>query len=96
MVDLQENRSLVRSLLALGIDVYLVDWGYPSGDRFLTLDDYISGYMDSCIDAIRQRHKLDKINLLGICQGGTFSLCYGLHQEKIKNLITMSHGRFSG
>lgn len=91
MVDLQENRSLVRSLLALGIDVYLIDWGYPKrSDQFLTLDDHINGYMDSCVDAIRQRHNLDKINLLGICQGGTFSLCYtALHQEKIKNLITM-------
>jgi polyhydroxyalkanoate synthase len=27
---------------------------------------------------------------LGICQGGTFSLCYSaLHPEKVKNLITM-------
>ena len=30
MVDLQEDRSLVRNLLKLGIDVYLIDWGYPS------------------------------------------------------------------
>jgi polyhydroxyalkanoate synthase len=91
MVDLQENRSLVRSLLELGIDVYLVDWGYPQrGDRYLTMDDHINSYMDNCIDVIRERHKLEKINLLGICQGGTFSLCYtALHQEKIKNLITM-------
>ena len=29
MVDLQESRSLVRNLLAQGIDLYLVDWGYP-------------------------------------------------------------------
>jgi polyhydroxyalkanoate synthase len=38
MVDLQENRSLVRSLLALGMDVYLIDWGYPQrNDRWLTI-----------------------------------------------------------
>src|SRR3990172_2887923 len=30
MVDLQEDRSLVRNLLKLGMDVYLIDWGYPS------------------------------------------------------------------
>ena len=29
MVDLQEDRSLVRNLLKLGLDVYLIDWGYP-------------------------------------------------------------------
>jgi polyhydroxyalkanoate synthase len=91
MVDLQENRSLVRNLLKLGMDVYLIDWGYPSrGDRWLTLDDYINGYLDTCVEAVRQRYSGEQINLLGICQGGTFSLCYAsLYPEKIKNLITM-------
>jgi len=91
MVDLQEDRSLVRNLLKLGIDVYLIDWGYPSrGDRWLTLDDYINGYINDCVDVVRRRHGLDQINLLGICQGGTFSLCYAaLYPEKVKNLITM-------
>jgi polyhydroxyalkanoate synthase len=42
------------------------------------------------VDVIRKRHKLDKINILGICQGGAFSLCYtSLHPDKVKNLITM-------
>jgi polyhydroxyalkanoate synthase subunit PhaC len=91
MVDLQEDRSLVRGLLKLGIDVYLIDWGYPSrGDRWLTLEDYIDGYLANCVDVVRERHGLEKINVLGICQGGTFSLCHAaLYPEKIKNLITM-------
>ena len=91
MVDLQENRSLVRNLLNLGVDVYLIDWGYPGPtERWLTLDDYINGYIDNCVDAICAAHNVEQINLLGICQGGTFSLCYtALHPEKIKNLITM-------
>ncbi|MEN8802212.1 MAG: class III poly(R)-hydroxyalkanoic acid synthase subunit PhaC [Thiogranum sp.] len=91
MTDLQENRSTIRNLLEAGQDVYLIDWGYPDGaDRSLTLDDYINGYLDRCVDVIRKRHKIDKINLLGICQGGTFSLCYSaIHPAKVKNLITM-------
>lgn len=91
MVDLQEDRSLVRNLLKLGMDVYLIDWGYPGrGDRWLTLDDHINGYINDCVDVVRERHGLDQINLLGICQGGTFSLCYtALYPEKVKNLITM-------
>ncbi|ACL72596.1 poly(R)-hydroxyalkanoic acid synthase, class III, PhaC subunit [Thioalkalivibrio sulfidiphilus HL-EbGr7] len=91
MTDLQENRSTVRGLLEAGLDVYLIDWGYPDrADRFLGLDDYINGYIDRCVDVIRRRHKLDAINILGICQGGTFSLCYSaLHPEKVKNLVTM-------
>ncbi|MBX3014313.1 MAG: class III poly(R)-hydroxyalkanoic acid synthase subunit PhaC [Caldilineaceae bacterium] len=91
MVDLQPDRSLVRNLLKLGMDVYLIDWGYPGPtERWLTLDDYINGYIDNCVDAICQQQGIDQVTLLGICQGGTFSLCYAaLHPAKIKNLITM-------
>ena len=91
MVDLEEGKSLVANLLAQGLDVYLIDWGYPTrSDRWLTLDDYINGYIDNCVDFLRQHYGLDKINLLGICQGGTFSLCYAsLHPEKVQNLIVM-------
>ena len=90
MVDLQEDRSIVRGLLEGGLDVYLIDWGYPdAGDRYLTLDDYINGYIDRCVDVLRQRHGVDAVNLMGICQGGTFSLCYSaLHPEKVRNLVT--------
>jgi len=90
MADLQEGRSMIQGLLDAGVDVYLVDWGYPDeGDRYLALEDYINGYLDDCVDKIRGAHGLDKINILGICQGGSFSLCYtALHQDKVKNLIT--------
>ena len=91
MVDLQENRSLVRNLLALGLDVYLIDWGYPQrNDRWLTIDDHVNGYIDNCVDVLRERHGLEQVNLLGICQGGALSLCYSaLHPEKVRNLVTM-------
>jgi poly[(R)-3-hydroxyalkanoate] polymerase subunit PhaC len=90
MADIQDGRSMIQGLLDEGVDVYLIDWGYPdSADKFLTLDDYINGYIDNCVDVICEKHKRKNINMLGICQGGTFSLCYtALHQEKIKNLIT--------
>jgi len=91
MVDLQENRSIVRSLLALGIDIYLIDWGYPGPiERWLTLEDYIDGYINNCVDAICEERGVEQVNLLGICQGGAFSLCYAaLHPEKVNSLITM-------
>ncbi|HZJ02078.1 MAG TPA: class III poly(R)-hydroxyalkanoic acid synthase subunit PhaC [Thermoleophilia bacterium] len=91
MIDIQHDRSMVQNLLNLGLDLYLIDWGYVDrGDRYLTLDDYINGYIDNCVNVVRERHGLDKINLLGICQGGTMSLCYAsLHPGKVQNLITM-------
>lgn len=90
MADLQDGRSMIQGLLDNGVDVYLIDWGYPdSADKYLTLDDYINGYIDRCVDIICEAHKRKNINLLGICQGGAFSLCYtALHQDKVKNLIT--------
>jgi polyhydroxyalkanoate synthase len=91
MVDLQDDRSLVKNLLARGEDVYLIDWGYPDGaDRWLTLDDYINGYIARSVDAVAKHARVKKTNLLGICQGGAFSLCFAaMHPEKVQNLITM-------
>ena len=91
MTDLQTDRSLIRGLLAAGIDVYLIDWGYPDhDDRHIGLGEYVTGYIDRCVDVVRSRHQIDRVNVLGICQGGTLSLCYtALFADKIKNLITM-------
>ena len=90
MVDLQHDRSLVRGLLALGMDVYVLDWGYPDrSDRYLALDDYINRYIDGAVDHLAQASG-GPVNLLGVCQGGAFSLCYSaLHPEKVRNLLTM-------
>lgn len=91
MVDLQEDRSMVRGLLERGLDVFLIDWGYPDGaDRFLELDDYVNGYLDRCVDAVRRAAGHAAVSLLGVCQGGTLSLCYAaLHPQKVANLVTM-------
>ncbi len=91
MVDLQADRSIVKGLLERGEDVYVIDWGYPDrSDKFLTLEDYIERFIGGAVDHLRTSFKLDGINLLGICQGGAFALCYAsLHPDRIKNLITM-------
>ena len=91
ILDLQPDRSIVRNLLQHGMDLYIIDWGYPTkSDMYLTLDDYITGYLDHCVDFIRKRAGKDKINLMGICQGGTFSGIYSaLYPEKVKNLVAM-------
>ncbi|HSO83357.1 class III poly(R)-hydroxyalkanoic acid synthase subunit PhaC [Thiocapsa sp.] len=91
MTDIQEDRSTIKGLLATGQDVYLIDWGYPDqADRAITLDDYINGYIDRCVDHIREAHGVEKINVLGIFQGGAFSLMYtSMHQDKVNSLVTM-------
>lgn len=91
MLDLQPDRSIVRNLLQHGVDLYIIDWGYPTkADMYLTLDDYINGYLNNCVDYIRKRTGNDKISLMGICQGGTFSAIYSsLYPEKVKSLVTL-------
>lgn len=91
MLDLQPDRSIVRKLLQRGMDIYIIDWGYPTkADMYLSMDDYINGYLNNCVDYIRETTKTDKINLMGICQGGTFSAIYSaLNPEKVKNLVTL-------
>ncbi len=90
MLDLQPGRSVVQKFLDAGIEVYMIDWGYPTRkDRFLTIDDHVNGYMDNVVEFIRKEKKIDRINLMGICMGGTFSVIYAaLHPEKLKNLVT--------
>lgn len=76
MIDLQEDRSLVRNLLNDGIDVYVVDWGNPTrADQFLTLDDYINGYLRDCVDYMIGQNGGKPISMFGICEGGTFAAC---------------------
>jgi polyhydroxyalkanoate synthase len=91
MVDLQADRSIVKGLLARGEDVYIIDWGYPDrSDRYLTLEDYIERFLGGAVDYLRRHHRLEAVDLLGICQGGVFALCYAaLHPDKIRNLVTM-------
>lgn len=90
MLDLQPGRSVVKSFLEKGHDLYMIDWGYPTRkDRFMSIDDHVNGYMDDVVNFILKREGIRKINLMGICMGGTFCVMYSaLHPEKVRNLVT--------
>jgi polyhydroxyalkanoate synthase subunit PhaC len=88
VLDLQPDRSLMKKLLDEGLDIYIMDWGYPKMQhKFLTMEDYIVEFMGGAVDFIRKSTKSEKIHKMGICQGGTFSTIYAaLFPEKIKSL----------
>jgi polyhydroxyalkanoate synthase len=90
LLDLQPDRSIIQNFLKAGLEVYLVEWGSPTRrDQFLTLDDHVNGYLDNIVDFIRSRHGVAKVNLMGVCLGGTFGVIYAaLHPQKIRNLVT--------
>ena len=85
-----EGRSLMKKLLDEGLDIYIMDWGYPTrADRYLTMEDYIDGYLNDAVDYVRKSTKNDKINMMGICQAGTYSMIYAsLNPEKLNTLTT--------
>ena len=91
ILDLEPDRSLIQRLLDGGYPVYLIDWGYPKRHhRYLSLDDYINVFIHRSVKTICRSHEIDAVNLLGVCQGGTLSLCYSaIHPQRVRNLITM-------
>ena len=91
MMDIQPDRSFIRRMLSQGLDVYLIDWGgVTQAEKYLTIEDYVQGYVNDSVDFIRKAHNIEKVNLLGVCQGGTFSVMYSaLNPEKVQNLVTL-------
>lgn len=76
MIDLQEDRSLVRHLLNDGIDVYVIDWGNPTrADQFMTLDDIVLGYLRDSVEYLVDQNDGKPVSMFGICEGGTFAAC---------------------
>jgi polyhydroxyalkanoate synthase len=89
MIDLEPGRSMVEKLLLAGLDVYVIDWGLPSrAHRHMTMEDYVCGYLDTAVELIAAAARTADIDLLGICQGGVFSVCYSaLFPRKVRKLI---------
>jgi polyhydroxyalkanoate synthase len=92
VLDLQPDKSWVKSLLSQGFDVYLVDWKAPTNaDKYVSFDDYVNSYIDDCVDIVLKKSKVDKLTLHGYCMGASMSAMYTtLHQEKVRNLAVIA------
>ncbi len=92
ILDIQHDRSFIKSLLDRGFDIYLIDWGYPKQkDKYLSLDDYINGFINNSIKYIQRESCLQKINLMGVCQGGVLNLCYAaINPKNISSIICIN------
>lgn len=77
VVDLDPGRSVVRALLARGVDVYRADWGaVDRSDRHLRFEDYVLDYLGAFVAALTARAGR-KPALMGVCEGGVFCACLG-------------------
>ncbi|MDQ5863367.1 MAG: class III poly(R)-hydroxyalkanoic acid synthase subunit PhaC [Thermoproteota archaeon] len=92
VLDLQPDKSWIRSLLSQGFDVYLIDWKAPTAaDKYVSFDDYVNCYIDDCVETVLEKNKVEKLTLHGYCMGGTMSTMYtALHQDKVKNLAVIA------
>src|SRR5918998_3255536 len=92
VLDLQPDKSWIRSLLSQGFDVYLIDWKAPTAaDKYVSFDDYVNCYIDDCVEAVLEKNRVEKLTLHGYCMGGTMSAMYtALHQDKVKNLAVIA------
>lgn len=92
ILDLQQDKSWVRSLLEQGINVYLLDWKAPSKlDKYTTIDDYVNNFIYECVEKVKNIENVEQISLQGYCMGATMSLMYSsIYQKNIKNLITIA------
>jgi len=88
IMDLYEEVSVVGKLINAGLDVWMIDWGYPKrSDKFFKIRDYID-YIDFCVDFIRNKKGVSHITLHGYCLGATLAIIYSsFNPEKIKNLV---------
>jgi polyhydroxyalkanoate synthase subunit PhaC len=94
IMDLNPKRSVVRNLLSNGLDVYLLDLGYPGkesrNEYKLSLNNYIS-YVKDAISAIKIRLNDKKISLLGYCWGGILALIYtALNIDDVNSLTLIT------
>ena len=90
--DLMPERSMVKSLLDRGFDVFLVDFGEPDrADALVTLDDYVLDWIPTAVRQVREASGRRELSLLGYCMGGLFALMYlGVTPDRsVRNLVTV-------
>ena len=92
ILDLQPDKSWLRSLLSQGFNVYLIDWKTPTSiDKYVSFDDYVNYYVDDCVDLVTKENSVERLTLHGYCLGSTMAAMYtSLRQEKVRNLVTIA------
>ncbi len=86
ILDIGSHTSFIKELKKLNRPLYLIEW-QEDAPQNLSLDDLIDIDLHQVIQTVSQRHQAS-VNLLGICQGGTFALIYSAkYQKHINQLI---------
>ncbi len=72
ILDLQAENSFVRYAVESGQTVFMLSWRNPKGEQGrLGWEDYLEQGPLAAIEAVRSICRVDQINALGFCVGGT-------------------------
>src|SRR5438552_2223276 len=77
VLDLLPERSIIRTLLAQGLTVYLTDWQPPETENAERgFDAYVNGDLACAVNYVRTHEGVERVPLVGCCFGGLLALLY--------------------
>ena len=91
VLDLMEDRSLLRWLAGNGVCAMVVDWDAPGEEeRHFDLSDYIAGRLARALRAAAA-HAGAPVHLVGYCMGGNLALAQAPRQpEDVRSLALLA------
>ncbi|MBX3231309.1 MAG: alpha/beta fold hydrolase [Labilithrix sp.] len=92
VMDLLPGKSMAEDLVAMGHDVYCIDWGTPGDeDRFVTFDDVCDTYLGRAIRKVAKTSPRGKTHVLGYCLGGTLAVIHAAARpEHVASLLVLA------
>ncbi len=92
VLDLQQGKSVVESLLKQGFEIYLIDWIPPTkADRWRGFETYVNDDLANAVRAVQLAEGVEQVTVLGYCFGALLALLYTTaHAEGVRNLITLT------
>jgi len=83
ILDLQPKNSMIKWLTDQGHTVFLVSWVNPDEDMGeVTFEDYMREGIYDAVDAVTKAAKVDRLNTVGYCVGGTLLAATLAHMAK--------------
>lgn len=76
ILDLSQHNSFVGWLVKQGLTVFIISWVNPDASLAQkSMSDYLAEGPLTALDVIKAQCKVDKVNTLGFCIGGTLEAC---------------------
>jgi len=90
ILDLAEDRSLMRAAAAAGLHPFLLDWGAPNeAEKRFAVEDYVEGILIPALEEVRDTCGRAPA-LVGYCMGGTLCVAPAvLRPELVDRLVLL-------